>query len=276
MSLGDLDRLARAALAEDIGPGDLTSEAIFAGEQRGEARIFAKQPLVVSGLEIAAAVFAARGCALTRVASDGDRLEVGGDLARITGRVRDLLIAERVALNFLMRLSGIATHTATVAAAGAGRIKVVDTRKTTPLHRGLEKAAVRHGGGFNHRFALYDGVMIKDNHIAAAGGIRQAVDAVRARVHHLVRIEVEVEDLAQLDEALACGAEVVLLDNMDDAQIEAAVARTAGRAITEASGNMDAARIARLAAMDHPPDIVSVGGLIHQSRWVDLSMKMVV
>jgi len=271
-----LKALAAAALAEDIGPGDITSQSCLPADQPGRARIFAKQSLVVSGLDIAAEVFAARGCALTRVADDGDSLEYGDDLAHIEGPVQDLLIAERVALNFLMRLSGIATNTAGVVAAAQGKIRVVDTRKTTPLHRLVEKAAVRHGGGYNHRFALYDGVMIKDNHIVAAGGIRPAVAAVRANAHHLVRIEVEVEDMVQLAEALDCGADVLLLDNMDDAAIDAAVAAVAGRAITEASGNMTAERIRALADLAHPPDIVSVGGLIHQARWVDLSMRMIV
>jgi len=270
----DLRALALAALTEDIGPGDITSQSCLPADQRGRARIFAKQALVVSGLAIAAEVFAARGCALTRVAADGDSLAHGDDLAHVEGPVQQLLIAERVALNFMMRLSGIATHTASVVAAARDRIRVVDTRKTTPLHRALEKAAVRHGGGYNHRFALYDGVMIKDNHIAAVGGITPAVEAVRANAHHLVRIEVEVENMVQLSEALDCGADVVLLDNMDDVAIDAAVAMVAGRAVTEASGNMTAERIRGLAELAHPPDIVSVGGLIHQARWVDLSMKM--
>ncbi len=269
-----LRELARAALAEDIGPGDITTAACLPDNPPGRARIFAKQALTVSGLEIAGAVFAERGCVLRAVAADGEQLLPGEELARVEGPVQGLLIAERVALNFLMRLSGIATHTRAVVAAAAGRIRIVDTRKTTPLHRALEKAAVRHGGGHNHRFALYDGVMIKDNHIAAAGGIRPAVRAVRAAVHHLVRVEVEVEDLDQLEEALSCGVEVLLLDNMDDDTIAEAVRRVAGRAITEASGNMNPRRIAALAAREHRPDLISVGGLIHQARWVDLSMRL--
>jgi len=266
--------LVRAALREDIGPGDITTDACIDPEARGAARIYAKQPIVLSGSLPARLAFEELGVTWRPAAADGDAVAPGQDVARLEGPLRGILIAERVALNFLMRLSGVATHTAGVVGAAAGRIRVVDTRKTTALHRALEKAAVRHGGGHNHRFALFDGVMIKDNHIVAAGGIRAAVERVRAAAHHLIRIEVEVEDLAQLDEALAAGADVLLLDNMDDEQLRAAIGRVAGRAVTEASGNMDAARIARLAAFETPPDVVSVGGLIHQARWVDLSLRI--
>ena len=199
-------------------------------------------------------------------------MEPGQGVAQITGPVRGLLEGERVALNFLMRLSGIATHTATVVAAAEGRMDVLDSRKTTPLHRALEKAAVRHGGGKNHRMGLYDMVLIKENHIRAAGGVRAAIHRVLDRVSTSVDIEVEVETLEELALALDGGADLVLLDNMDDALVAQAVEMCRGRARTEASGGMDAARIARVAQLG--VDRASVGGLIHQAVWVDLGMEL--
>jgi len=174
-------------------------------------------------------------------------------------------------LNFLMRLSGIATHTRDTVRQ-SGQLRVVDTRKTTPLHRRLERAAVCAGGGSNHRFALYDGVLIKDNHIQAAGGLTRAVERARANVHHLTKIEVEVENLTQLTEALDIGVPVVLLDNMTDEQLKDAVAINAGRALLEASGNMNAQRLPTLDKLG--VNVVSMGGLIHQAVWVDLSLRL--
>ena len=268
----DLSELVRLSFVEDIGPGDLTSDACVPESATGTGRIVAKQALVLSGLEAASECFRQQGGRLDALAREGDLVEPGTDVARLSGPLRGLLKAERPALNFLMRLSGIATHTRQLVAAAQGRVRVVCTRKTTPLHRALEKAAVRHGGGHNHRHGLFDGVLIKDNHIIAAGGIAQAVAAARAAVHHLVRVEVEVEDLDELAQALDAGADVILLDNMDDDTLARAVAQTGGRALLEASGNMDAGRIAGL--RDHGLDVISVGGLIHQARWVDLSMRL--
>ncbi len=268
----ELAELVRLTFAEDLGPGDITTDSCVPTDAEGSGRIYAKQPLIVSGLLAAAECFRQQGVDLVAAVSDGDRVIPGQDVARISGGLQGILRAERPALNFLMRLSGIATHSALVVGAAEGKVRVVCTRKTTPLHRSLEKAAVRHGGGHNHRHGLYDGVMIKDNHIIAAGGITAAVRAARERVHHLVRIEVEVEDMEQLREALAVGADVILLDNMDDRGLAEAVAITGGRAQLEASGNMDAARIAAL--KDHGLDVISVGGLIHQARWVDLSLRL--
>jgi nicotinate-nucleotide pyrophosphorylase (carboxylating) len=170
-----------------------------------------------------------------------------------------------------MRLSGIATHTRSVVRR-AGPLTVVDTRKTTPLHRASERRAVRAGGASNHRFALYDGILVKNNHIAIAGGIAPAMERARAGAHLLARIEIEVRTFGELDEALAAGAEVILLDNMSDDELREAVRRVHGRAVLEASGNMDGDRIARLA--DSGLDFVSMGGLVHQARWVDLSMRI--
>lgn len=265
-----LSELVRLTLAEDIGPGDLTTNTTVLAEQRGTARIIAKEELVLSGLDAAAEVFGQLGATLRRVAAEGQTLSAGAVVATVEGPLRSLLSGERAALNFLMHLSGVATHTRRVVAVSA--VKVVDTRKSTPLLRQLEKAAVRAGGAFNHRFALFDGILIKDNHIVAAGGLTTAVKRARAGAHHLLRIEVEVESLTELEEALAAGADVVLLDNMDDDTLREAVRINAGRAILEASGNMTAERVARLG--DVGIDFVSMGGLIHQSRWVDLSMRI--
>lgn len=270
-----LSELIRLSLEEDLGPGDITTEACVAPEARGTGRILAKQALVVSGVEAAVAAFSALGVETEVLIPDGGRAAPGDLVMRLSGAYADILRSERLALNVLMRLSGIATHTAGVVAAAEGKLRVVCTRKTTPLHRSLEKAAVRHGGGHNHRHGLYDGVLIKDNHILAAGGVRQALQRAKAHAHHLVRIEIEVETLEQLDVVLEEGADVVLLDNMDDETLREAVARrdaSASKPLLEASGNMSAARIADI--RDIGLDIVSVGGLVHQSRWVDLSLRL--
>ncbi len=266
-----LPELVRLALDEDLGPGDLTTTATIAPGTRGVARIRAKQDLVLSGTEPAREAFRQRGVRWSPLLDDGEEVGAGDSIVRLEGPLRGLLEAERLALNFLMRLSGIATHTRTVVA-GAGSLRIVDTRKTTPLLRELEKAAVRHGGGHNHRFGLFDGVLIKDNHIVGAGGVAEAVRAARSHAHHLLRIQIEVETLTQLEEAIAAGADAVLLDNMTDDELRAAVRLADGRVITEASGNMDGERVARLA--DSGLDQVSMGGLIHQATWADLSLRV--
>lgn len=266
-----LPELVRLTLLEDIGPGDVTTEATVPPDAEGAAWMIAKEPLVVSGQEAVVEVFRQLGVRWRVLVPDGASAERGTRVGEAEGRLPALIQGERAALNFLMRLSGIATHTRAVVAR-AGGLRVLDTRKTTPLHRALEKAAVRHGGGFNHRFALYDGVLIKDNHIVAAGGVAAAVRAARARAHHLLKVECEVETLAELEEALAAGADCVLLDNMDDATLAEAVRINGGRAVLEASGNMTAERIAGLTRVGI--DCVSMGGLIHQARWADLSMRV--
>jgi nicotinate-nucleotide pyrophosphorylase (carboxylating) len=266
----NLSELVALTLAEDVGPGDVTTRLVV-GEGRGTARVVAKQELVVCGQEPAAEVFRQVGAAWSAIVADGTEVTPGTVVARAEGPLASLLTGERAALNFLMRLSGIATHTRSVVR-GVKGLKVVDTRKTTPLHRALEKHAVRCGGAHNHRFGLFDGVLIKDNHIVAAGGIAEAVRRARAGAHPLLKIEVEVESLDELRQALEAGADVVLLDNMDDDTLRAAVKITAGRALLEASGNMTGERIARLG--DVGIDWVSMGGLIHQARWADLSMRI--
>jgi nicotinate-nucleotide pyrophosphorylase (carboxylating) len=268
-----LDELVRLSLEEDIGHGDLTTEATVPADAVGRARIHAKESLVVSGQAVAAEVFRQVGCTYTALVPDGGAAGEAGPepVASIEGPARGLLTGERVALNFLMRLSGIATHVRMVVAQAPG-IRLVDTRKTTPLHRQLEKQAVRHGGAGNHRFGLFDGILIKDNHIVAAGGIRQAVERARAGAHPLLRVEVEVENLSELGQALDAGADDILLDNMGDAMLADAVRISAGRARLEVSGGITPARLPVLRALG--VHRVSMGGLIHQARWVDLSMRI--
>lgn len=276
-----LDALVRLALDEDLGPGDLTTSACVDPTAPGLGTIFAKQALTVSGLPAVSEVFrqvaARRGATavVRHVAAEGERVPRGALITEIDAPLAVLLEGERAALNFLMKLSGIATHVRAYTDAAQGKVGVVDTRKTTPVLRALEKAAVRHGGARNHRFALYDGVMVKENHIAAVGGITAAVRAIRATVHHLVKVEVEVTSLDELDEALAAGADAILLDNMDDDGLAAAVARARAvrpDVVLEASGNMTPERIARIRELGL--DLVSAGGLIHQATWVDLSMDV--
>jgi nicotinate-nucleotide pyrophosphorylase (carboxylating) len=277
-----LSQFLRDALAEDVGPGDVTTEACVDPHLRGSASIVAKQDLVVCGQEAAQQVFgdlaARRGqtFAYTPTVADGTAAVRGDVVARLDGPLAVILTGERLALNLLMKLSGIATNVrAYVDAAGPGGPRVVDTRKTTPLLREFEKYAVRCGGGRNHRHALYDGVLIKDNHIVAAGGITAAVARARDKAHHLLRIEVEVATLDELDEALGQHVEAILLDNMDDATLREAVKRaraSAPRVVLEASGNMTPERIA--AIRHFGLDLVSAGGLVHQARWVDLSLRI--
>jgi nicotinate-nucleotide pyrophosphorylase (carboxylating) len=270
----DIRKLVALALEEDIGPGDITSESCIPAGRQGQARIIARQDLIVSGQRVAAALFEALGARYEVVASDGVAAQDGDLLGRATGGVHAILAAERHALNFLGWLSGVATHTQRHVLAAGGAFEVVDTRKTTPLHRSLEKAAVRHGGGKNHRFALYDGVLIKDNHILAAGSIDAAVQGARGRAHHLLRIQVEVESLSQAREAVRAGADALLLDNMDDDTLATVVQALKGRVLLEASGNMTPERLSTLRTKGIRPDQVSVGGVIHQARWVDVSLDL--
>ncbi len=271
----------RLALDEDVGHGDLTTEACIPADATGTAFIHSKQELVVAGHEPAAAVFAelsARtGLAVEYTVEQPDGAAVADRtvVARLKGSLRTILTGERLALNFLMKLSGIATQVRPFVQAAEGKLRIVDTRKTTPMLRYFEKYAVRCGGGDNHRFALYDGLMVKDNHIQAAGSLKAAVDACRNHAHHLVRIECEVETLDQLAQALDTAADVILLDNMDNATLAQAVAITRQKkpgVVLEASGNIDVQRIREI--RDLGLDVASSGGLIHQARWVDLSLEI--
>ena len=263
------------ALEEDAGLGDVTSRAIFPPGHRSRAVIEARQALVVCGLDVAARVFARVDPALKtrRLASDGDRVAPGRVVLQIAGPTAALLTAERTALNFLQRLSGIATQAHRFAAAVEGTgVRVVDTRKTTPGYRALEKYAVRCGGCFNHRSSLGEHVLIKDNHIAAAGSLTKAVRLGRAAAPHTAKIEVEATTLAEVREACRAGAEVILLDNMTPAQVRAAVAVIAGRAVVEVSGGVrhDTLRDYALAGVD----VISVGALTHSAPAADLSLTI--
>ncbi len=269
-----LEPLVRAALLEDLGrAGDLTTDTIVPPDARARMTIRARQAGVVAGLDLARMAFGLvdHRIALRIEAGEGSAIGAGTILGRLEGPARGLLTAERTALNFLCRLSGIASATASlVAAVRSTKAQIVDTRKTTPGLRAIEKYAVRVGGGSNHRFGLDDAVLIKDNHVAVAGGIRPAIERAKAGVGHLVKIEVEVDDLHQLREALAVGVDAILLDNMDPAMIKEAVAIVAGRAITEASGRINAETAPAIAAAG--VDLISVGWLTHSAPILDLGL----
>jgi nicotinate-nucleotide pyrophosphorylase (carboxylating) len=272
------ETLIDLALDEDLGRGDVTAESIFAGDG-GWARaiLLAKEELVVFGLAVATRVFH-RVDERVRLAprlADGARVEPQTIIADIEGPTTAILAGERVALNFLQRLSGVATLSARFAAAVAGtRARVVDTRKTTPGWRGLEKAAVRAGGCGNHRADLGSGVLIKDNHIAAAGGVKTAVERVRAHAPHTLRVEVEVTTFAELEEAILAGAEIVLLDNMDLALLEKCIGRArAANVLVEVSGNVRLDTVAAIARLG--PDLISSGALTHSAPAVDISLEII-
>ena len=274
-SLPRIDHLIDLALEEDAGLGDVTSRAIFPAGHQSRAFIGAGQDLVVCGLEVAARVFARVDAALavTLVAHDGDRVKKGGIVLRVRGPTASLLTAERTALNFLQRLSGVATLSRRFAdRAKALGVRVVDTRKTTPGFRALEKYAVRCGGCHNHRGSLGEHVLIKDNHIAAAGSLTRAVRLARAEAPHTAKIEVEATTLAEVREAVRARAEVILLDNMTPAQIRAAVAAIAQRAVIEVSGGV---RYETLGDYALPGvDVISVGALTHSAPAADLSLTI--
>lgn len=268
-------RLVDLALEEDIGSGDITTNHLVTPEATAEAVIVAKETLVVAGLAVARCVFQRLdpACAFNATTADGDAVSPGTVVATMQGRLAALLTAERTALNFLQRLSGIATHTRSLMRLmPPGKVRLVDTRKTTPGWRVLEKYAVRVGGAANHRMGLFDAVLIKDNHIAACGGITAAVARIRSQVSHLTRIEVEAATLEEVHEALAAGADVIMLDNMDVASIKKATAVIGGRALVEVSGGVSADSLQRLAATG--VDLISMGALTHSARAVDLSMNI--
>ncbi len=264
----------RAALREDMPFGDVSCDAVVDGPRRARVRLIAKQDGVICGLDVFERTFQLLDASAFFAADvqEGDGVRCGQDLGAVEGDVRALLSAERVALNFLQRMSGIATHARAMAALldGTG-IRLVDTRKTTPGLRVLEKEAVRVGGAGNHRFCLSDGVMLKDNHLDAAGGIMAAVAAARERAPFVRKVEVEVETLEQVAEAVEAGADIVMLDNMDRDAMAAAVRLIDGRAEVEVSGNVDERRVAEL--VDLGVDYVSSGALTHSSPILDLSLK---
>jgi nicotinate-nucleotide pyrophosphorylase (carboxylating) len=266
------DLIARA-IAEDVGSGDVTTRATVPPTVAGEGVFLVKQPCVIAGLEVAAAVFQAIDPTVEFVPAveDGASCPLHSHVATVRGAAASLLTAERTALNFLQRLSGIATLTRRFVEAAAGRITILDTRKTTPTLRALEKYAVRCGGGTSHRVGLFDAVLIKDNHIRIAGGIGAAVTLTRTHAPGL-SVEVEAESLDQVAEALAAGADIIMLDNLSDAAMREAVRRIAGRAKIEISGGVTLDRLPALAALG--ADTVSVGALTHSAPAADISLEL--
>jgi len=268
-------QLVEMALEEDIGPGDITTENLVDPGLIGRGVIIAKESLILAGLDVAKLVFEHLDPKVVFRSGyrDGDAITDGEIVLEIEGKLRTLLMGERTALNFLQRLSGIATHVRSyVDEMGSKSVRLVDTRKTAPGWRVLEKYAVRMGGANNHRMGLYDGVLIKDNHIAVCGGIKKSVERVRNKVSHLVKIEIEVSSLDEVKEALDAGVDIIMLDNMDLAQIKVAVALIDGQAKVEVSGGITRSDIMQLS--DAGVDIISVGALTHAAKCVDMSMRI--
>ena len=271
----DIDDLIRRALAEDVGPGDITTSAIVPQGTQGRGVLLAKSAMVVAGLDLARAVFdlvaAPASSHFTAIVKDGDEVDAGTKLATVEGPAAALLTAERTALNLLQRLSGIATATRAYVNASEGRITILDTRKTTPTLRAIEKYAVRIGGGTNHRFGLFDMILIKDNHVRLAGGVKKAIDAARG-AGPAMRVEVEAHSVAEAVEAADAGADIILLDNLSTPDVVTAVRAIDGRAKTEISGGVTLDRIPELAATG--ADFVSVGALTHSVRAADISLEI--
>jgi nicotinate-nucleotide pyrophosphorylase (carboxylating) len=270
-----IDRIIRNALDEDIHTGDITTQSLQLPRRRISGFLKAKEEMVVCGLQVAECVFRTLDSELVFSSefSDGDRVANGAILATFTGDAALLLQGERVALNLLQRMSGVATLTSRYVSAVHGtKARIVDTRKTTPGLRVLEKYAVRVGGGINHRTGLYDGVLIKENHITAAGGILEAVKRSRSYIPHTLKIEIETETLDDVSEALAAGADIIMLDNMDVSTMQEAVRIIAGQATVEASGGVNLATVRAIA--ETGVDIISVGALTHSAPSMDISMLL--
>lgn len=270
--LGSISAIIETALAEDLASGDVTGRATVSPEARARAHMVAKADVVVAGLEVAEAVFRAVEPAVefTAYVRDGARVATGVEIARIDGPAPALLAAERTALNLLQRMSGVATLTRAFVDAAGGRCRITDTRKTMPGLRALDRYAVRCGGGHNHRNDLGAAVLIKENHVRAAGGITAAIERARKLAPHTMKIECEVTSHEELREALAAGADIVMLDNMDDEAVREAVAIAGGKAILEVSGGVGLARIAAVAALGI--DVISVGRLTHSAPAADISL----
>ena len=267
--------IIEAALAEDIGTGDITTMAIVSRAQTGHAQAIAKNDFVIAGIDIFQETFLLLNdkIKVRKLVSDGKRAKKGSIIAEISGSLFYILQAERVALNLFQRMCGIATLTAKfVEAVHGSKAKILDTRKTMPGLRVLDKMAVSIGGGFNHRMGLYDGVLIKDNHIAAAGSITAAVDRQRQSLPHTLKIEVETKNMSEVKEALKCGADIIMLDNMTPDEMKKAVSFVAGRALIEASGNVSMQNAAEIAATG--VDLISVGELTHSVHAADISLKI--
>ena len=271
-----IDHIIRVALEEDLGSGDLTTDAIMDAELKGNASLLAQERLVLAGLAVFSRVFKILSPEIEfeYYFEDGQIVPSDKEICIISGAISSILKAERTALNFLQRMSGIATLVRSyVDKVGMQGVRVLDTRKTAPGLRLLDKYAVRMGGGFNHRFGLYDGILIKDNHIMAAGSITRAVVLVREKAPHTVKVEVEVEDLAGVEEAIQAGADAILLDNMSPEIIRQAINLVDGRVMTEASGNITLDNIMEVARTG--VDLISVGAFTHSVRAVDMSLDLI-
>ena len=268
-------RLIQSALEEDVGSGDITTTAILTGKEIGQARVMAKENLIVAGIGIfkETFIFSDEDIKFAGSVEDGELVKSGDVLTEISGNLGSILTAERVALNFLQRMCGIATLTRKYVdeIEGTGA-KVLDTRKTVPGLRVLDKYAVRVGGGFNHRFGLYDGILIKDNHIDAAGGISAAVNSVSGNVPHTLKVEVEVKNLKEVEEALSVGVDTIMLDNMGVEEMKRAVSLINGRALVEASGNVTLSSVRKIA--ETGVDFISVGALTHSVPSSDISLRV--
>ncbi|MDR0287637.1 MAG: carboxylating nicotinate-nucleotide diphosphorylase [Clostridiales bacterium] len=271
-----IDKIIENSLFEDMPFGDITTDNIIPDGKKANANFIAKATGILAGIDVAGRVFRNldNNSIFTVYIEDGFAVRKGDTIAMVTGEASAILKAERTALNILQRMSGVATRTNSLCKLIKGKhAKLVDTRKTTPGLRYLEKYAVSAGGGQNHRFSLSDGVLIKDNHIAAAGGIKAAVEAVRGKIPHTVKIEVEVENMEMIKEAVEAKADIIMFDNMGVGQMKEAVAFIAGRALTEASGDIDEERI--IAVADTGVDIISVGRITHSVKSLDISLKFV-
>lgn len=282
MNYLEIEDIVRRALIEDIGSGDITTELTISADSMSNGYFIAKESGIVAGIDVASMVFGLTANSyynvdeflFTASATDGDTVEPGQTLALVEGPTRVILTAERTALNIMQRMSGIATRTAKfVAMVAHTKAKIIDTRKTTPGLRMLEKYAVRMGGGANHRFGLYDAILIKDNHIQACGGITQAITSAKACAPHTVKIEIEADTVAQVEDALAAGADMILLDNMTPNMLRQAVDLCKGRAITEASGGVTEDTIVPIA--EAGVDLISIGALTHSVRALDISLDIV-
>jgi nicotinate-nucleotide pyrophosphorylase (carboxylating) len=270
-----IDRIIKNALEEDLGPGDLTTDAIIGSDVTGRAVLEAREEIILAGLPVFMRVFSILdpNVSFETFYNEGDRVPAGKVVCVIKGGMASILKAERTALNLIQRMSGIATITSRyVEKAASNSVKILDTRKTAPGLRLIDKYAVPLGGGYNHRFGLYDAILIKDNHIAVAGGIRKAIEAARKKAPHGIKIEVEVEDLNGVKEALESKADIILLDNMPSDQLKEAVKLVSGRALLEASGGITLDNIKEIAATG--VDMISVGALTHSVRAVDLGLEI--
>src|SRR3989338_1262023 len=285
--MNSIDNLINLALAEDVGSGDITTDAIVSQNVKGEAYVMAKEDMILSGIGVFKKVLMSAHSFYSDsliplkfrdMFKDGDLIKNVKKIIEVTGDMRTLLTGERTALNFLQRMSGIATLTKKfmdeVASAlpRNDKVKIIDTRKTTPALRILEKYAVRCGGGLNHRFGLYDGILIKDNHIKAGGGIVKAVKKIREGAHHLMKIEVEAKSIKEVGDALKCKADVIILDNMDIPAIKKAVKLIDKRALIEVSGGVNLSNVSEIA--ETGVDYISIGALTHSARGVDISMEI--